>query len=85
METWKNVTAIAVGDKFTVGLKQDGTVVYAGDDSNLDALNSWTDIVSICAGNTYVLGLKSDGTVVSAGKPYSAGLDLSQLSNVKIP
>ena len=80
--TWKNITDIAVCNKITVGLTEQGTVRLAYNSANsassveefkrLDDLRqqveSWTDVVAIDAlDNTYaVAGLKSDGTILLA-------------------
>ena len=59
---------IAMGKKYTVGLKSDGTVVATGDneDGQCDVAD-WTDIVAISAGASHTVGLRSDGTVVAVG------------------
>ncbi len=79
---WKNVEDVAVSrsnwdtsqaDCFAVGLKKDGTVLFAGDlsDPNCAEIQrktaSWTSIIQISTGTHHVVGLKADGTVVSAG------------------
>ena len=59
---------IAVGDRHTVGLRSDGTVIACGDNSFGQCdVSSWTDIVMIAAGAKHTVGLRSDGTVVAAG------------------
>lgn len=80
---WNDIVAIAAGNKHTVGLKSDGTVVAVGDTDGYETTSSsyysdyetvtetvsdWTDIVSIAAASQYTAGLKSDGTVVTVGE-----------------
>ena len=64
---WENVVQVAAGAAHTLGLKQDGTVYYAGDDARHRAqVEGWTDVVQIDAGHGYS-ALKKDGSVVMAG------------------
>lgn len=64
--------AIAAGDYHTVGLTDNGRVLYAGapDDNNVDQngyVKGWNNIVAVSAGKDYTLGLTSDGDVLSFG------------------
>jgi hypothetical protein len=60
-------TTIAAGLYSTVGLKEDGTVVAVGYNSDQVNAASWTNIQSIAAGAVHFVGLKQDGRVVAAG------------------
>lgn len=82
LEVWKYLEkAAALNNKFgttlaavgyhTVGLRTDGTVVWAGDRNHVIDVSGWRDIVSVAATNYKVVGLKSDGTVVVAVVPGS--------------
>ncbi|MBR5302368.1 MAG: hypothetical protein IKU38_06005 [Clostridia bacterium] len=65
---WQNVVQVAAGEAHTLGLKQDGTVYYAGaDHRHREQVESWTDIAQIAAGNGYSIALKKDGSIVMAG------------------
>ena len=59
---------VAAGERHTVGLKSDNTVVAVGDDfyGQCD-VSDWTGIIQIAAGQWQTVGLKSDGMVVAAG------------------
>ena len=60
---------LAAGNWFTLGLKADGTVLYAGEKPDLrKAVSGWKGIIAVSAGDYHALGLKSDGTVVAAGE-----------------
>ena len=60
--------AISAGDKHTVGLKSDGTVVAVGDNYHGRCdVSGWMDIVAVSAGQWHSVGLRSDGAVVTAG------------------
>lgn len=68
VKNWKNIVAIAAGEKFGLGLRADGTVVATGNNEYGQCdVDDWKDIVAIAANSRTVLGLKSDGSVVSAG------------------
>lgn len=60
--------SIAAGSKHSVGLKQDGTVLAAGDNGHGQCdVAAWRNIVAVSAGNQHTVGLKSDGTVLAVG------------------
>ncbi|MEG1755287.1 MAG: hypothetical protein RR297_04025, partial [Clostridia bacterium] len=59
---------IAAGYAHTVAVRNDGTVLSTG--SNTDGqcnVSAWTNIVMVAAGAYHTVGLKSDGTVVATG------------------
>lgn len=80
-DRWSSLIAICVGGGDTgssgkkvkgtghiAGLKSDGTVVAAGDNTYGQCnVETWTDIVAIDAGDWHTVGLKKNGTVVVAG------------------
>ena len=79
-ENWTNLIAIStggsskgyLGNGHVVGLKEDHTVVSAGDNSKGQCnVVGWTDIVAIAAGDFHTVGLKSDGTIVTTLKSHN--------------
>ena len=63
---WTEIEAIAAGDSFSAGLKENGTVcVTTCTDSANSAIHSWTDIIAISAGPNHLLGLRKNGTILS--------------------
>ena len=59
---------ISAGDKHTVGLRADGTVVAVGNNEYGQCdTGSWRNIIAVSAGDYHTVGLKADGTVVAAG------------------
>ena len=73
-ECWDRIAdrKTLAANRHTLGIKQDGTVVAAGDnDKGQCDVQSWSDIIAVSAGNWHSVGLKSDGTVVSAGNKNS--------------
>ena len=76
---------------FTVGLKNDGTLVAVGDnDRGQCNVEKWKDVVAISAGAFFSVGLKSDGTVIATeytgeSKYYWGRSDVKDWKNIKIP
>ncbi len=67
--TWTDIIKLSLSNGYVMGLKRDGTVLYAGNPSSvLAGCAEWTDIADIAAGNGYALGVKTDGSVVSLKK-----------------
>jgi len=65
---WRNIVAVATGEKHTVGLKADGTVVAVGNNRYGKCnVSGWRDIVAIASSYSHTVGLKADGTVVAVG------------------
>ena len=59
-------TTISGGAKYTVGMRADGTVIAAGDNTDGQCnVSDWTDIIAVSAGANHTVGLKADGTVVA--------------------
>jgi hypothetical protein len=49
VSSWTNIKAIAAGTSYTIGLKEDGTVVAVGDnDYGQLNVSSWTNIMPVC-------------------------------------
>ena len=65
---WTGMRKVVVGDRWVLGVKQDGTVLTAGlaGETQPD-LSGWTDIVDIGTGYDYCAGVRADGTVLFAG------------------
>ena len=66
---WTGMKKIVVGDRWALGLKQDGTVLSAGFAGVTPPdVSGWTDIVDIGTGYDYCAGVRADGTVLFAGE-----------------
>lgn len=71
------------GERHTVALKKDGTVLAAGDHSrNQCDIQNWTDMVAVAAGLNHTLGLKADGTVEAVGDDTYSQCALGSWKNV---
>ena len=72
-----------VGFYHTVGLRRDGTVLAAGDNSFGQCdVSGWTDVTAVAAGAWHTVGLRRDGTVLAAGRDSEAQCDVSHWSGV---
>jgi len=70
---WDNLVSISNFNIYTIGLKEDGTVVLEETGGSKIDLSEWTDIVQVAAGERYIIGLKNDGTVIGAGHDLGDG------------
>lgn len=65
---WTDMAKIVIGEKWVLGLKQDGTVISAGIDGETPPdVSSWTDIMDLGTGKDYCVGVRSSGNLVFAG------------------
>lgn len=84
-EDWdvSTMTDIYVGN-FTLGLKKDGSVEFAGTTgSTLAQVIGWKNIRDLDGSDVHVLGLCDDGTVVSAGKNNEGQCNTSQWTDIQ--
>ena len=78
------MTAIAVGDGHSVGLRSDGTVIATGNnESGQCDVGEWKDIVAIAAGDCHTLGLCSDGKVLATGNDQEGNLRVGNWKDVQ--
>ena len=69
--------SFVAGSGYTVGLKQDGTVVAIGRNKYGQCdVSDWRDIVAVAAESSHTVGLKQDGTVVAVGENYEGQCDV---------
>ncbi len=67
-QDWRNMVAVAAGQKHSLGLRADGRVYAAGDDYYGQCqTGSWSRITAVAAGYDTSFGLCADGTVVACG------------------
>lgn len=80
---WQDIVDIACGYNYVIGLKADGTVVAAGDNTYGQCdISGWTDIVSVAAGSYTTIGLKADGTVVATGDNTCGQCNVSDWTDI---
>lgn len=83
VSAWTQLTAITVGEMHVVGLRADGTVVAAGDNSLGQCdVSAWTGIVAIAAGRRHTVAVRTDGAVVAAGDNTHGQCDVSAWTEV---
>ena len=65
---WTDITQVAAGDRFTVGLQSDGNVVAVGyNEWGQCDVGGWSEIDQVAAGYDHTAGLEYGGTVVAVG------------------
>ena len=75
---WTGIIDISGGDEHTIGLRDDGTVAYAGaNDKGQCNVASWKDVVAICAGQYHSVGLLKGGSLVATGQNHSGECNVS--------
>lgn len=80
VEAWSGIKAISI-DLYAVGLKNDGTVVIAGDDT--PDVSGWTDVVAVSTADKVVAALRADGTVaVALGDEASPVMEAEQWAEI---
>jgi len=80
---WRDIVEICVQPALTAGIRKDGTVVTAGNNSAInDIVSHWTNIEHLYSGTNEqsLIGLCYDGTVVSTSKDRD--FDVSQWKDV---
>ncbi len=91
LASWQDIVQVMVYEcnhrtdfSYAVGLKKDGTIIYAG---NKDALaydsKSWAGIVEIIEYAGDIIGLRSDGTLVMTGIPDKQLLEWHDIVSIK--
>lgn len=83
---WNNIKDVTAGYWFTIGAKNDGSVIYIGKNNKSDPIDvcSWADIVQCDAGNTHVLGVTETGKVLASGRNDFGECNLDTWSNITL-
>ena len=66
VQDWRDIVSVAAGSSFTLGLRKDGTVLYASNRPHIN-VSSLENIAAISAAYEHALALRSDGTVTAIG------------------
>lgn len=75
---WSDVVFVAAGKTASVGVKADGSVLFAGEMSGSEAISGWSNVYMAAVGSDFVVALKQDGTLVSTG----SAVDVSSWSDI---
>ena len=74
---------VGAGGNYTVGLKENGSVVAVGSNYGGQCnVSDWNNIVQVAAGGSHTVGLKADGSVVAVGYNTYGQCNVSGWSNI---
>lgn len=83
LDTWSDIISISVKGNFVVGLKENGTVVMAGEVPDYYVgTKTWDDIIAVSTGQQYIIGLRSDGTLVAQGHNGDHQADIDDWTDI---
>lgn len=83
LKTWNDIVSISIKGNFVVGLKEDGTVVMAGNvPEYYVGTKTWSDVIAIATGQQYIVGLRTDGTLVAQGHNGDHQVDIDDWTNI---
>jgi len=68
VQNWRDITDIAAGDGFIVGVRPDGTVEKCGNYLQDENMGDWANVVSVAAGDRFAVALTGQGKAVSSHK-----------------
>ena len=81
---WQGITKAVAGDQHVLGLKEDGTVLAAGDNTDGQCeVSDWADVADIAAGYSHSVGVTDAGNVLATGSlkaPLSAWKDAATVA-----
>ena len=82
VSNWKNVCMIAAGRGFVVGLKDDGTVYFSGDEySNEQECTKWNNIIAIDASYKMIYGVCDSGKLIIIGSESGDSIILVEVAD----
>lgn len=74
---------ISTGNRFTVAVHNDGTVVGTGENKYGQInFSDWEEIISVKCGAYHTVGLRADGTVVAVGNNEFGQCDVSEWKDI---
>lgn len=89
VKNWKNINKIFVlkcDSAKTIGIKNDGTVVCAGFESDniAEQIERWKNIAVISIGNygSHIIGLKNDGSLLAVGSNEHGECEVGEWRNI---
>ena len=81
--SWTGISSIDSGSYHVLGLKNDGTAVATGSNSEGQCdVSSWENLVAVSAGGWYSVGLTPDGHVVAVGNNNFGQCDVSSWEDI---
>lgn len=84
--SWKNVVRVYAGDGFSIGLKRDGTLYYAGRSTSFDlsTLSDWFDVISISLSENAVIAVTNDGRVLYLGDSTHRQSEIASYTDIAL-
>ena len=70
VSAWKNMKKVYAIHNMSVGVTQNGNVVYTGYNSNTKGISNWKNVEKLAFGKDLVAALKRDGTACAEGSLY---------------
>ncbi len=87
LSEWSRVAAVATGDSFTAGLRENGTVLVAGELEGKDDVERWENVTAISASEEHLLGLTADGKILAnidySGMDAGENTDFTEWENIR--
>jgi len=76
--TWKNIKKIYVKNDVVFGIREDGTVIYAGDCeyARAEYVYSWENVESLALGEKHLVALTKNSTMYSIGENSNGECDI---------
>lgn len=83
LDTWTNISDIAIGNIHVVGLRNDGRVNVSGFNLYGECnTENWTDIIQVETGNGSTFGLRKDGIVLYTGRTDCGESDVIKWTDI---
>ena len=87
LSEWSRVAAVAAGDNFTAGLRENGTVLVAGELEGKEDVERWENVTAISASEEHLLGLTTDGKILAnidySGMDAGENTDFTEWENIR--
>lgn len=85
VSNWRNILQVVAQEGFTLGLSEDGTLLYAGYSpyiENMSAVSQWYDIVAISASADHIVAVDNNGRVYAVGNNSFAQSSVQSMTQV---
>lgn len=70
LSDWQDITFVAVNKSATIGVKADGSALFAGQMAGSEAVSGWGNVYMVAMGGDFAAALLNDGTVTAtSGAP----------------
>ena len=67
---WKDLVFVAANKSATIGVKADGSALFAGEMTGSEAVSGWSNVYMAAMGGDFAVALLNDGTVTgTSGAP----------------